>query len=486
MAEKYDVVVTGAGIGGLTTACLLAHKGLRVLVLERNWLPGGCVSSYPRKHFIFEAGATTLIGLEKGMPLRHLLDTIGVEIPAVKLRVPMQVHFADGEVLTRHEDLNAWIGAAEKCFGVSGQRQLWEKLKSVSDFVWDNSLRQRAFPPRTFRDLITCASHASAEQVRHLPLAWRTTSQLIAEYKPEQAEKFKAFCDEQLLITAQNHGGEVNALFGAAALCYTHYPNYYVMGGMINLVRPLVNYLSEHGGVVKLRETVKQVKPEGKGYQTETDKGLYESEYFVSGIPLNNTLEILGGTGHPSLQRKKMQSVQLTSAFSMGIVIKRRAVPETLHHQIHLGQPLPETGSQSIFVSLSHPEDRERCGAEEVVMSVSTHIPDPHNHPVKDKALVEETIFAELEKHGLLKREDVVFYHSSTQKSWEKWTGRQYGFVGGYPQYKHIKPWQMQDARIDYKGAYICGDSTYPGQGIPGACLSGILAFEKLSMDHLR
>ncbi|MEM6766669.1 MAG: hypothetical protein AAF655_17165, partial [Bacteroidota bacterium] len=92
-------------------------------------------------------------------------------------------------------------------------------------------------------------------------------------------------------------------------------------------------------------------------------------------------------------------------------------------------------------------------------------------------------IFAALENRGFLKREDVTFHHSSTPKAWKKWTGRSWGFVGGYPQYMRVKPWRMIDGRLDGKGAYICGDSTYPGQGIPGACLSGIVAYEKMKVD---
>ena len=55
--------------------------------------------------------------------------------------------------------------------------------------------------------------------------------------------------------------------------------------------------------------------------------------------------------------------------------------------------------------------------------------------------------------------------------------------MGGYPQYMSVKPWRMIDGRLDGKGAYICGDSTYPGQGIPGACLSGIVGYEKMKVD---
>ena len=77
-------------MAGLTAAALLAHRGQQVLVLEQNWLPGGCASSYSRKGFVFESGATTLVGLDQGMPLRHLLDTIGIELPLRSLAIPMQ------------------------------------------------------------------------------------------------------------------------------------------------------------------------------------------------------------------------------------------------------------------------------------------------------------------------------------------------------------------------------------------------------------
>ena len=41
MAERYDVTIIGAGIGGLTTAALLAQAGRRPLVIERSDMVGG-------------------------------------------------------------------------------------------------------------------------------------------------------------------------------------------------------------------------------------------------------------------------------------------------------------------------------------------------------------------------------------------------------------------------------------------------------------
>ena len=41
LKDRYDVIVIGAGIGGLTCGALLAKNGLSVLVVEQHYNPGG-------------------------------------------------------------------------------------------------------------------------------------------------------------------------------------------------------------------------------------------------------------------------------------------------------------------------------------------------------------------------------------------------------------------------------------------------------------
>src|SRR5882757_11388858 len=43
---RYDVVVIGAGLGGLTAGAILARAGRKVLVIERSNSVGGAASSY--------------------------------------------------------------------------------------------------------------------------------------------------------------------------------------------------------------------------------------------------------------------------------------------------------------------------------------------------------------------------------------------------------------------------------------------------------
>lgn len=483
-----DVVVVGSGMAGLSAAVLLSQQGKRVLILEQNWVAGGCASSYPRKNYIFESGATTLVGLDPNMPLAFLERETGIKIEPWILEVPMRVYLKNGEVLTRFKDLDRWIDEAIRVFGKHGQENFWRECFEIAHFVWETSLVQRAFPPSSLKDLLYAATHFRPKQLGFAARAFVSVKDLMKKHGLLDNELFREFVNEQLLITAQNYLEEVNVLFGATALCYTNFTNYYMPGGLGKMVDKLVNYVEEKGGKLLTRMPVERIVAVNGHYEVHTNfrekKEIFKARKVISSIPINNTLDLVEDEHFVRKYKKQvLGSAQLNSAFQMGFVAKRSADPDCLHHQVHLDKPLPYTGSNSVFLSWSHPADEARCGPDELVGSISTHVPDPGKNFISKKEEVEAAIWRNLERVGLVKKADVTYHHSSTPGSWEKWTGRSWGFVGGYPQYMNIKPWQMLDARFDGKGMYICGDSTYPGQGIPGACLSGIVAVEKMKLD---
>jgi len=184
------------------------------------------------------------------------------------------------------------------------------------------------------------------------------------------------------------------------------------------------------------------------------------------------------------VQSKIVAKETLSSAFQWNIALNRILKTDALHHQFILDKPFAETDSHSFFVSLSHPEDKERS-TNGTIVSITTHVANPSIRQELNKESLKEQILNKIELSNLFRKEDIVYEHASEPKDWNKWTGRKYGFVGGYPQMMNIKPWQMAGARLDGHKAYQCGDTVYPGQGIPGVTLGGIIAAEKLISDWM-
>jgi prolycopene isomerase len=83
MHNQYDVIVVGAGNGGLTCAATTAKAGLRTLVLEKHGLPGGCASSFVRGRFEFEPSLHELCAVgtpENPKQVYKMFKELGAEI----------------------------------------------------------------------------------------------------------------------------------------------------------------------------------------------------------------------------------------------------------------------------------------------------------------------------------------------------------------------------------------------------------------------
>ncbi len=68
--DEYDVIIIGAGIGGLTCGCYLAKAGMKVLIVEQHSKVGGCCTSFKRKGFTFDA---TIGGLRENGILKKCI-----------------------------------------------------------------------------------------------------------------------------------------------------------------------------------------------------------------------------------------------------------------------------------------------------------------------------------------------------------------------------------------------------------------------------
>jgi C-3',4' desaturase CrtD len=484
----YDIIVVGSGMGGLTAASLLANYGMNVLVLEAASAIGGCSSSYYRKGYIFETGATTLTGFDQHQPLRLLEDKLGLEIPKLALHPSMQVHM-NGTTITRWQDRNLWIQESIRHFGESdAQRAFWERAFKTADIVWKVSSQNNYFPPISTNDWLQLTKN-ELRNIFILPHTLKSVHDTASAHGITNPE-FYRFLDEQLMITAQAKSDKTPFLFDAPAITYTNYTNYYVPGGLINMAETMAAFIASKNGSVFTREKVLNISETDGVYTVRTSKNkIYHAEKVISNIPVWNLQDIATGYMKTYFKQESLRYNKAWGAFTLGVVTDDHYPAELpLHHQVHIpdGTQINGIESDSIFVSFSKRGDTERAANGKRVLNISTHSKTGFWFSGGDDydALKKKTEFQILEilRNILPGFSDANIEHvfSATPVTWKKWVYRKSGRVGGIPQSMSRSLLDWTPVQTPFKGLFLCGDTVYPGQGIPGVTLSGINVFHRI------
>lgn len=499
MDTFWDVVVIGSGLGGLSAALSLSEKGQRVLVLEKGTTPGGCASSFQKNGFVFESGATTLVGLEPGLPLHKLSTDFQIQFPLIPLKRSMVVHL-DGKTVERFQNRKEWVKEAKRVFGGGLRMEVfWILCHLISDSLWSLSGRYKFFPFQNFSDIW---KSIGAFRLRDLLVLFFSFISLRFVLKCLGLTKNKVwirFLEEQLLITSQTTSTKIPMSFASIGLTYPQLQNYVAKGGMVSLSESILQKIETNGGKILYKQEVIHLKKNGftktnpkmiwELHTKNREHNLFHAPLVVSNLPIWNLTEITDDL--PNLKKKTTKFEKgIWGAFSLGIAIETNpseewAKTECLHHQIHLKDVLPYGGGNSIFLSLSHPEDPIRSPKGIRILSISTHIENPESW-IRDlsyqekKKTIESIVIQTLEEtFPWFQKDKILFLHSATPVTWRTWTGRKFGRVGGIPNSYFSNPFQMLGNRSEDPNLLLTGDTVYPGQGIPAVVLGGLHVVEQ-------
>jgi phytoene desaturase len=98
--SEVDVIIIGSGMAGLTCGCLLAKKGLKVLMIEKNEKVGGCCTSFEREGFSFDLSVQSIGECQGGGRIWTLLEKLNLlnQIRFIPLEPAREYHFPDRKV----------------------------------------------------------------------------------------------------------------------------------------------------------------------------------------------------------------------------------------------------------------------------------------------------------------------------------------------------------------------------------------------------
>lgn len=106
---KYDAIIIGAGLGGLTAGAKLAREGKKVLLIEQHSQPGGCATTFKRGDFTFEVGLHEMDGPSPRDMKTRIFNELEVFGNIEFIKIPEFYHFVLGnlEITIPHDPKEA-------------------------------------------------------------------------------------------------------------------------------------------------------------------------------------------------------------------------------------------------------------------------------------------------------------------------------------------------------------------------------------------
>lgn len=494
---KAKIVVIGAGIGGLTAAALLARRGYDVKVFEQAAAPGGCASTFHRRGFTFDVGATQVAGLEPGGIHHQIFTELDSPLPAAAVCDPACAVFLPAEAtpIQVWRDPQQWQAERRRQF--PGSEPLWQRLQALFRYSWRFQSRQPVLPPRHPWDLWQLLTAVRPDTLLTVPYLLSTVGQLLRDYGLDTDRRLKAFLDLQLKLYSQVDADETALLYAATALGVSQAPQgiYHLQGSMQVLSDRLAAALVRDGGKLHLRHQVQQITLERgrprfvRVQDRKTGMAWLEpADHVVANVTVQNLVQLLGEQAPSGYRHRVEQLPPASGAFVIYLGVDQAAIPEGCppHLQFLYDYAGPIAENNSLFVSVSRPGDgRAPAGKATIIASSFTDTQRwwHGDDYAAQKQRYTETAIARLQSYFDLRPQHLLHVEAATPQTFARYTARSQGMVGGLGQrLSTFGPFGFAN-RTPIPHLWLVGDCTHPGEGTAGVSYSALTAVRQIEAD---
>lgn len=484
---KYDVLIIGGGLSGLTAGALLAKRGVKVGVIEKNYNPGGACGIFKRGDAIFDQGAAMLYGFgPRGFNAhRFVFNQLEEPIDMIRHELLYRVNY-DGKRIDFPRDLNRFIEELGGHFPSEkeGIRRFYTDMEKLYRHVMmenpSYTTPDEADPAASLKQLL---KHPIS-YMRFLGFLNRSAKSLLEEYfkGPEIFSFFDKLTSTYCYATVE----EAPAILASVMFVDNHLGgSYYPFGSTLFLPGKLEKVIEENGGEMLLEREAEEILFEGgraRGVRLGDGTVLEAGDVLYTGT----VWDLYGKRIPPQVSTEKERAwaeslVPTYPSVVLYTLVRKDAIPAgTQPVEMLVGNPeaIDEGEVTAYLFSL---EDRTLCDEEHhVVTAIGPSLGDWKGldaEGYQERKLREtERLLGVLEERFPGFRSKVEYRELATPLTIERYLNKKDGSVAGPKQMLGQHLFKRLHIRSRWPNLYCAGESTILGTGTPTVTTSGLSA----------
>ena len=487
--KKYDVIVVGSGLGGLSSGAYLARAGKKVLVLEKHYQSGGFATSFPRDEFDFDATLHQTGGVNKTF-YKNILEACGIydRLNFIKHKYLYEAIDPDSgfELKVKNgdaEDLKKQLieQFPKEKWGIHLWFFLIWKLGREL-YWWDKAAASNKVSFAIFfclapllAPLLMFSHKVSVQRVLDLCTKNEKLRSALMQLKAYYGNSLDIACQ---LPFIGNFG-------------YYFDGGYYPKDGGQSVSATLKAVIEENGGEVLNNSEVKRILVEdGMAIGVETEQQIYYGEKVIaSASPFIVYEELLKDWSGSKQELEKINKMEIGATLSqiyIGLNISIENINERFKDSyIVFINNLPDDLYKDIILAFHSNIDRSAAPKGKAILCITFldnyerwNLSEEEYRMKKKEEL--KKILRLLQEYlpDLEKYIEVVEF--GTPKTMERYTGNRFGAVYGFSQKIGQSGFDRLKNKSPLKNLYFASAWTFPGGGFEGAIRAGYLAAKSI------
>ncbi|MEM9946565.1 MAG: NAD(P)/FAD-dependent oxidoreductase [Cyanobacteria bacterium P01_D01_bin.36] len=496
--QTTDIIIIGSGIGGLCCAALLAHYGLSVIVCESHTLLGGAAHGFHRQGHHFDSGPSLYSGLSYSPspnPLRQVLDIIDEDIA--------WANYDTWGCRLPEGDFDTAVGVDQFCEVLQtlrGDKAVaeWRELQRIMKPLASAAVALPTAAVRFDWGAVKTAAPFVQDLLRHTASTLKLTGPFSRVMDSVITDPFARNWLEMLCFLLSGLPASGTSTAEVAFMFADWYrPGVqldYPMGGSASLVEALARGVTKHNGQIKTGAHVASIETvDGKatGVKLRNGETIHARKAVVSNASIWDTLPLIAEEALPKKFAEKRQSMPPCDSFMhLHLGIEAEGLPSDLacHYIVVNGWEVGITAPQNlVLISIPSVLDPSLAPAGKHTIHVYT----PGNEPYelweglqagtpeyeKQKEVRSQVMWQALERVIPDIRARTTLSLTGTPLTHQRFLRRH---RGSYGPAIYAGQSLFPGPKTPISKLLCCGDSTFPGIGLPAVAASGMMTAHTL------